>query len=1208
MALQFLLGRGNTDKKGQMVEEIATALQENKQAKIIYLVPDHIQFEIEMLVLNRLKEFPGFNQQKLIGSIRLQIFSFSRLAWFFLQDTDVFIRPQLTNTGLSMLVRKLLLEHEDQLSIYRGEVRKSGFVQQLTDLFLELRSGRINELDLVEVLEKQTNSLQEADFKLKLQDIFILYRGFEASLADKYVEQEDVLHELTKKIDTMSDLDQTSIYIDGYSQFNAQEQALVVALMQKCKDVTVALTLDKAYPNEKPALHELFYATGETYYLLYQAARLNQVPVKFDRIVEELDAQYSEEVNQLEEFWRTSTALLPNDYGEQKQLIPVGDAIEIWAASNKQAEVTHVAKEIRRLVKSGRYRFQDILVMTRNVADYQSILNPIFEENEIEVFNDGAKKMNHHPLVEFLLALLSIKKYNWRYADVMRLLRTEMLIPNVVKEELSADREIRVRTIQHKVNQFRSQVDITENVMLAYGYEGSYWTMKKPWHYTKFVHEENNGQTSEDQRIEGIANQVRDFLTGELISLFKNLDQAKSGADAAKILYTFLESSGVATQLAFWRDQAIEENQLEVSKEHEQVWTTFLQLLDEYVDVLGADAFDLEAFYDILVAGFENANYSMIPPSIDQVIFSGLAGIKAGTAKVTFILGATDVNLPAKPENKSVLTEEDRQYLMEFLGEGKYLKPSLEAKTASEPYLAYLAFTSASQKLIFTYPTNDDSKEGPTLSPYVTRIADGLQIELQEKLANVVDLDEQADLEQQIDFVGTERSTLTQLLLILRKQQEENNSAIPSLWSDIYRKINQNAQHRHLFKRLLESLSHKNVPKQLKNELVSELYGKDLYTSVSRMENFYACHFKHFASYGLGLKERDVFELSAAGTGEFFHDALDQLFKSLNERSLRLEQLDETTLQNVANDVLEALYGKPKYTILSVSNRMQYIRYQLGTTIKRVALALASQSRRSGMTTLQTEVLFGQIANQKGIDGLVVPLETNGQLFVRGKIDRIDTMEVNGAHYLSVVDYKSSAHAFDYRDAYYGLAMQMITYLDTALMNAKALIGESAEPAGAFYLHVKNPFIDTEKVLDENSYQEELLKPFKLDGILLEDEAMLEKLDVSLEPTQSSLVYPYRQLKNETLKSAKFVNPNEMTALRKHNQTLFEKAGNQIMSGATDLNPYYKDKQRIACGLCPFRSVCEFDVMLPENNYHRVEPMEPKEVLRKMENQEGETE
>ncbi|MCC1799867.1 hypothetical protein KSI09_25255, partial [Salmonella enterica subsp. enterica serovar Indiana] len=91
----------------------------------------------------------------------------------------------------------------------------------------------------------------------------------------------------------------------------------------------------------------------------------------------------------------------------------------------------------------------------------------------------------------------------------------------------------------------------------------------------------------EDQRIEEISNSVRLFLKNLLEPLFKKLDQAKNGLAAAEIVYTFLESSGVSDQIAFWRDQAIESGDLETSKEHEQAWDTFLQLLDEYVEVLG---------------------------------------------------------------------------------------------------------------------------------------------------------------------------------------------------------------------------------------------------------------------------------------------------------------------------------------------------------------------------------------------------------------------------------------------------------------------------------------------------------------------------------------------------------------------------------------------------------------------------------------------
>ena len=64
MGLQFVLGRGNTDKRAIMLEEIATTITNNKQAMIFYLVPDHIQFEAEVSVLKRLADLPPFNEQK----------------------------------------------------------------------------------------------------------------------------------------------------------------------------------------------------------------------------------------------------------------------------------------------------------------------------------------------------------------------------------------------------------------------------------------------------------------------------------------------------------------------------------------------------------------------------------------------------------------------------------------------------------------------------------------------------------------------------------------------------------------------------------------------------------------------------------------------------------------------------------------------------------------------------------------------------------------------------------------------------------------------------------------------------------------------------------------------------------------------------------------------------------------------------------------
>lgn len=1194
MGLQFILGRANRDKRGFMLDEIAGILATNKEAKVFYLVPDHIKFEAEMTVLEKIGELPPFNKNKMMGMMNLQVFSFNRLAWYWLQDTDTFIKPQLTSSGLSMLVRKLLMDYEEQLVIYRGEVRKSGFVQQLTELFLELRTGRITQDDLVVLVNHLGSSPQEVDFQLKLKDISLLYQAFDAALTGKYIETEDILTAFIKKLQEI-DLSDTTIYIESYFRFTAQEQALIQALLHSAKKVTISLTLDKGYPNAKPEMHELFQAAGETYNKLYQLARSENIPIAPDRIIKQVNATYCEELNQLENFWVESNKLSPVDFSLKKQQIPMDDCIEIWAVEDKQAEVAHVAKEIRKMIKSERYRYKDILILTRNINDYLTILEPVFSENGIETFIDSADLMNQHPLVEFIDALLTIKRKNWRYPDVMRLLRTELFVPQL-SEDLPVDRKSRIQAIQNQVNEFRNKIDVTENVVLAYGYEGFQWTMKDPWHYTKFYYEDTDFQSDSDQLIEKIANQVRFLLKDNLLLFFTQLEKAKTGADAAKIMYLFLEKMGVDKQLTFWRDQAIEKNDLETAKKHEQIWSVLLQLLDEYVEVLGEQNFEMESFQAILAAGFENASYSIVPPNIDQVIFSGLEGTRIGTAKATFLLGMTDVHLPAKSENKSMLTNEDRSFFAAFLDSGKYLKPSTEVLMASEPFIAYNAFLDSSEKLIFSYPLSTDSKEASKLSPYVDRIAKEFSLPIQFKGAEISSLEHPTQRET-LSFVGTKKSTMSQLLLILRKEQDQKGQLSP-FWTGIYHYFKRDKYLAPVFHHLLTSLVKKNIPHPLKSEIATDLYGKDLYLSVSRLETFYADPFNHFLQYGLRLKERDRFGLSPAGTGEFFHDALDQLFKSLLTRDLTLANLDSQTVELITDEVLAVLFKKPKFSILSASNRMKFIRSQLSQTIKRMVWALGNQSRRTNMKTVQTEVLFGQLVNQKGIEGLSFPLKNGGNLFIRGKIDRVDSLKVDNQHYLSVVDYKSSAHKFNYFEAYYGLAMQMITYLDTALLNAIELIGNPAKPAGAFYVHVKNPFIKNTQVRNEEERALEFLKEFKLDGLLLEDEELLLALDHTIEPTTTSMVYPFKQLKNESLKSSKFVTLEEMAALRMHNQKLILDAGNAITEGVTTLYPFYEKRQHISTVSGEFKAVSQFDYMLPENNYRREEKLTREDILK----------
>jgi len=205
--------------------------------------------------------------------------------------------------------------------------------------------------------------------------------------------------------------------------------------------------------------------------------------------------------------------------------------------------------------------------------------------------------------------------------------------------------------------------------------------------------------------------------------------------------------------------------------------------------------------------------------------------------------------------------------------------------------------------------------------------------------------------------------------------------------------------------------------------------------------------------------------------------------------------------------------------------------------------------------------------------------------------------------YIGVVDYKSSAHDFSITDAYYGLAMQLLTYLDVAWMDAAELIGqETAKPAGAFYLHVQDPILKEEENLDQQR-----LKKYKYAGIFMNDASLYQAYDQSLEKSQSSDVFPIRMDKDEHYQMVsqskdKFYTEDELNVLLGHNRKMMKQSAEKLLQGTISLNPTLQLKnQKRACQHCPFRSVCTFDAMLPENNYHKIETLSKNAAIQKME-------
>ncbi len=66
--------------------------------------------------------------------------------------------------------------------------------------------------------------------------------------------------------------------------------------------------------------------------------------------------------------------------------------------------------------------------------------------------------------------------------------------------------------------------------------------------------------------------------------------------------------------------------------------------------------------------------------------------------------------------------------------------------------------------------------------------------------------------------------------------------------------------------------------------------------------------------------------------------------------------------------------------------------------------------------------------------------------------------------------------------------------------------------------------------------------------------------------------------------------------MTKHVRRTFQEAGEQITDGRVSIEPY-KMKNKTPCTYCAFKSVCQFDESLEENEYRPLKAEKDKTIL-----------
>jgi ATP-dependent helicase/nuclease subunit B len=388
------------------------------------------------------------------------------------------------------------------------------------------------------------------------------------------------------------------------------------------------------------------------------------------------------------------------------------------------------------------------------------------------------------------------------------------------------------------------------------------------------------------------------------------------------------------------------------------------------------------------------------------------------------------------------------------------------------------------------------------------------------------------------------------------------------------------------------ALNYRNDAK-LSPDIAAKLFAEPLHASVSRIETFAVCPFKHFAQYGLKLRERDEEEVTNLDLGNVYHGILENIVRAMVQKKQGWDgsEASEAAIRRYAKQIGAELRDE----ILLSTARNQYLLERVEKTLDQVIASQNAAGARGGFRPAYAELAFGREGSQLPPYTLTTP---NGKRVVlHGKIDRVDLLENQTA--FAVIDYKLRGNRLELDRVYYGISLQLLTYLLVLQAHGEQLTGKKLTPVAAFYVRLLRDLEEVDHPDDAAAPDEEQFHlKTKPRGFF--DARYFDALDHDAQPgTSSEVVAAYLNKGGGFGKknSTDVADPSEFSSLLRKVHDQIGNLSDGLLGGDVRVFPF-RIKQESPCSYCEYRSVCRFE--LPTNRYNILEPMNREQVLQKV--------
>lgn len=1091
-----------------------------------YLVNESISHPEKNYIVLVPEQFTMQTQKDLVtvhprqGIMNIDVLSFGRLAYGVFEEIGGEMLPVLDDVGKNLILRKIAGDYEEDLCVLKGNMKKLGYITEVKSVLSEFTQYDIGEDELLTVMESIGS---QSRLYYKLKDIQILYKGFNEFLKRKYITKEELLDSLSRIICQSEMLKNSVVVLDGFTGFTPVQNRLLLELLRHCPKVAVTVTMDE---REDPFLYshpyQLFALSKHMVCTLIGLARESRIEVE-DPVYRYERPVYRFRGNEPMEFLERNLFRYGTEIFEDEQ-----DAVCIHAAHNPWEESLAAAGAIRRLVREKGLRFREIGVIVSNMEAYGDYLKRALDLYDIPVFMDHKRNILLNSFVEYIRSLLNMAQKNFSDESVLRFLRTGLA--GFSSEE----------------------VDELENYVLGLGIKG-YKRWQEKWvRRLKYMGED------ELDRL----NHCRVLLVEKVDSLMFVLRQRKKTVrDITLEVYGFMVKENMQVRMKRQEEEFLAAGELALAKEYAQVYRIVVELFDKFVELLGDEVVSLKEYCQLLDAGLEEARVGVIPPSTDQVVAGDVERTRLKDIRALFFLGANDVYLPGALLRTGILSERDREA---FQKEKLTLAPGGKEKAYIQKFYLYMNLTKPSERLEIYY--SKVSSDGKSIRPaYLIQELHRLYPRLA-----VQDEEEKRLSEREL----TEKLGLDFLIRGFRGKDQ----GVDEVWKELYTWYKKDERWQKKVESLLKAGYYRRPMDGLTKHAARMLYGEDFEDSITRIEQFSACAFAHFLTYGLGLRKRQQYEFQAVDLGNVCHGALERYSRKLEAKGYDWVEIPEKLRNQYVEESVEEAVTDYGNSVLYSSARDEYMIVRMKRMLGCTVWALTKQLKVGDFRPSAYELRFSY-----------------------GKIDRVDICREEDRTYVKVVDYKTGSKAFDIISLYHGLQLQLMVYMNGAVeLEKESHPGREVVPAGVFYYRIKDPLVEK---LKEEEIEDAILKELRPDGVINLRDEVLTHLDHG--KGGESYAVPVKYNKNGSLaKGSKAVPEEEFRLMMGHAARKVKEVHGKILEGITEAFPYRKG-QETGCDYCRYRHVCGFDRRIPGYVYREIDKASKEEILAAMKADEG---